>query len=74
MASDPEQPPVSSFSQEGKSSIEDRSERERLLNGFHGTQDYSVSAAILPFLFPAFGGLLFGYDIGATSSATISIQ
>jgi len=28
----------------------------------------------LRFLFPAFGGLLFGYDIGATSSATISIQ
>lgn len=26
------------------------------------------------FLFPAFGGLLYGYDIGATSSATISIQ
>ncbi|WVZ03512.1 hypothetical protein V8G54_024318 [Vigna mungo] len=28
----------------------------------------------LQFLFPAFGGLLFGYDIGATSSATISIE
>jgi len=28
----------------------------------------------LRFLFPAFGGLLFGYDIGATSSATISIE
>ncbi|XP_035546255.1 D-xylose-proton symporter-like 3, chloroplastic isoform X2 [Juglans regia] len=26
------------------------------------------------FLFPALGGLLFGYDIGATSSATISLQ
>lgn len=26
------------------------------------------------FLFPALGGLLYGYDIGATSSATISIQ
>ncbi|KAL5717287.1 hypothetical protein ACHQM5_010321 [Ranunculus cassubicifolius] len=32
---------------------------------------YSV---ILPFLFPALGGLLFGYDIGATSGATISLQ
>lgn len=74
MASDPEQPPLSSFSQEGKSSTEVTSEREPLLNGIHGPQDYSLSAAILPFLFPAFGGLLFGYDIGATSSATISIQ
>jgi sugar porter (SP) family MFS transporter len=74
MASDPEQSPLSSLSKEGKSSTEDRSERERLLNGFHGSQDYSIAAAILPFLFPAFGGLLFGYDIGATSSATISIQ
>ncbi|CAI0559643.1 unnamed protein product [Linum tenue] len=26
------------------------------------------------FLFPALGGLLYGYDIGSTSSATISIQ
>ncbi|XP_022681937.1 D-xylose-proton symporter-like 3, chloroplastic isoform X1 [Setaria italica] len=26
------------------------------------------------FLFPALGGLLFGYDIGATSGATISVQ
>lgn len=37
-------------------------------------EDFSVVSAILPFLFPAFGGLLYGYDIGATSSATISIQ
>ena len=27
----------------------------------------------LPFLFPAIGGLLFGYDIGATSGAAVSI-
>uniref|UniRef100_A0A0E0KKV8 Major facilitator superfamily (MFS) profile domain-containing protein n=1 Tax=Oryza punctata TaxID=4537 RepID=A0A0E0KKV8_ORYPU len=27
-----------------------------------------------PFLFPALGGLLFGYDIGATSGASISLQ
>lgn len=26
------------------------------------------------FVFPALGGLLFGYDIGATSGATISLQ
>ncbi|GAB4860112.1 hypothetical protein Ancab_011590 [Ancistrocladus abbreviatus] len=35
---------------------------------------FAWSSAILPFLFPALGGLLFGYDIGATSGATISIQ
>ncbi|GJN20237.1 hypothetical protein PR202_gb07589 [Eleusine coracana subsp. coracana] len=35
---------------------------------------YSVSAAILPFFFPALGGLLYGYDIGATSGATISLK
>lgn len=29
---------------------------------------------ILSFLFPALGGLLFGYDIGATSGAAISLQ
>ncbi|XP_051138084.1 D-xylose-proton symporter-like 2 [Andrographis paniculata] len=38
------------------------------------SEEYSLAAAILPFLFPALGGLLYGYDIGATSSATISIQ
>lgn len=35
---------------------------------------FTWSSAILPFLFPALGGLLFGYDIGATSGATISLQ
>lgn len=38
------------------------------------SENYSLSSCILPFLFPALGGLLFGYDIGATSSASISIQ
>lgn len=28
----------------------------------------------LRFVFPALGGLLFGYDIGATSGATLSLQ
>ncbi|CAA7406352.1 unnamed protein product [Spirodela intermedia] len=37
-------------------------------------ESFSWSSVILPFLFPALGGLLFGYDIGATSGATISIQ
>ncbi|GJP67352.1 hypothetical protein CLOP_g24175 [Closterium sp. NIES-67] len=32
------------------------------------------TAAALPFLFPALGGLLFGYDIGATSSALLSLK
>lgn len=36
--------------------------------------DFSWSSVILPFVFPALGGLLFGYDIGATSGATISLQ
>jgi sugar porter (SP) family MFS transporter len=34
---------------------------------------FSWSSVILPFLFPALGGLLFGYDIGATSGATLSL-
>ncbi|XP_052202278.1 D-xylose-proton symporter-like 3, chloroplastic [Diospyros lotus] len=37
-------------------------------------ESFSWSSVILPFLFPALGGLLFGYDIGATSGATISLQ
>nr|XP_009779937.1 PREDICTED: D-xylose-proton symporter-like 3, chloroplastic isoform X2 [Nicotiana sylvestris]XP_016450647.1 PREDICTED: D-xylose-proton symporter-like 3, chloroplastic isoform X2 [Nicotiana tabacum] len=37
-------------------------------------EEFSWSSVILPFLFPALGGLLFGYDIGATSGATISLQ
>ncbi|CAL0334260.1 unnamed protein product [Lupinus luteus] len=76
MASDPEQPPLSFLAKEGKSSGEIGSAREPLLNvnGIHDSENYSIYAAILPFLFPALGGLLYGYDIGATSSATISIQ
>ncbi|KAL6341327.1 hypothetical protein AAG906_032445 [Vitis piasezkii] len=35
---------------------------------------FSWSSVVFPFLFPALGGLLFGYDIGATSGATISLQ
>lgn len=35
---------------------------------------YSLASIILPFVFPALGGLLFGYDIGATSGATISVH
>ncbi|CAN6302968.1 unnamed protein product [Urochloa humidicola] len=39
-----------------------------------GDAAFSWTPIILPFLFPALGGLLFGYDIGATSGATISVQ
>lgn len=35
---------------------------------------FTWSSLILPFLFPALGGLLFGYDIGATSGASVSLQ
>ncbi|KAH6814237.1 Major facilitator superfamily protein [Perilla frutescens var. frutescens] len=37
-------------------------------------EDFSWSSVFLPFVFPALGGLLFGYDIGATSGAAISLQ
>ncbi|KAG5615339.1 hypothetical protein H5410_015163 [Solanum commersonii] len=37
-------------------------------------EEFSWSSVILPFFFIALGGLLFGYDIGATSGATISLQ
>lgn len=36
--------------------------------------DFSWTSVVLPFVFPALGGLLFGYDIGATSGASISLQ
>ncbi|RCV08375.1 hypothetical protein SETIT_1G320900v2 [Setaria italica] len=39
-----------------------------------GDAAFSWAPVILWFLFPALGGLLFGYDIGATSGATISVQ
>ncbi|XVE90464.1 hypothetical protein DITRI_Ditri20bG0080000 [Diplodiscus trichospermus] len=58
----------------GRPSGEIGSEHEPLINGIHISESYSASAAILPFLFPALGGLLYGYDIGATSCATISIE
>ncbi|KAF2288046.1 hypothetical protein GH714_004076 [Hevea brasiliensis] len=74
MATDPEQPSVSSIEKVGKSSGEIGGAEEPLLNGGTSSENYSVLAAILPFLFPALGGLLYGYDIGATSCATISIE
>lgn len=70
----PEQPTLSSFPMVGKSSGEVEGLEAPLINGKLHSENYSVLAAILPFLFPAFGGLLYGYDIGSTSCATISIQ
>ncbi|KAK1361114.1 MFS domain-containing protein, partial [Heracleum sosnowskyi] len=66
-SSDPEKPTLSSIA---KPSGEFSGLREPLIN----SGSYSFRSVILPFLFPAFGGLLYGYDIGATSSGTISIQ
>ncbi|CAN1767914.1 D-xylose-proton symporter-like 2 [Linum perenne] len=78
MASDPEQPSFSSLGRPGKSSgdIDGAGVDEPLLSRVqhHGSENYSVLSAVLPFLFPALGGLLYGYDISSTSSATISIQ
>lgn len=75
MASDVERPSLPSISKNGTSSGEIGSAQEPLLKHENNElEEYSVVSVILPFLFPAFGGLLYGYDIGATSSATISIQ
>ncbi|PRQ20061.1 hypothetical protein RchiOBHm_Chr7g0224051 [Rosa chinensis] len=49
--------------------------KEPLLHGVHkNSQKYSFLLAILPFLFPALEGLVYGYDIGATACATISLE
>ncbi|CAF1703243.1 unnamed protein product [Brassica napus] len=48
--------------------------QEPLIQQKHSPENYSVLAAIPPFLFPALGAFLFGYEIGATSCATISIK
>ncbi|GFQ02192.1 d-xylose-proton symporter-like 2 [Phtheirospermum japonicum] len=75
MASDVERPTLSFLGKNGVSSGEIDGVQEPLLDDkSKDCEEYSVVSAILPFLFPAFGGLLYGYDIGATSSATISIQ
>ncbi|CAA3020707.1 D-xylose-proton symporter-like 2 [Olea europaea subsp. europaea] len=77
MASDIEQHSVSSANKVGQFAGESETggvKEPLLAKGNHEFENFSVVSAILPFLFPAFGGLLYGYDIGATSSATISIQ
>ncbi|KAK6936553.1 Major facilitator, sugar transporter-like [Dillenia turbinata] len=69
-ASDPEQPTLSYRGKAG----EIESLREPLVDGRPASKTYPVSAAILPFLFPALGGFLYGYDIGATSCALLNIE
>lgn len=71
---DLEQPSLTSLGKVGKSSGEIDGMQEPLIDGVGSSENYSVAAAILPFLFPALGGLLYGYDIGATSCALISIE
>ncbi|PRQ60696.1 putative major facilitator, sugar transporter, major facilitator superfamily [Rosa chinensis] len=49
--------------------------KEPLLNGVHkNSHNYFLLLAILPFLFPALEGLVYGYDIGATACATMSLE
>lgn len=51
-----------------------REHAEPLLSSSPHAADYTWSAVLLPFLFPALAGSLFGYDIGATSGASVSIS
>ncbi|XP_056841961.1 D-xylose-proton symporter-like 1 isoform X2 [Raphanus sativus] len=77
MGFDPEKPSSVSLGQVGDSSSGGISSvKEPLIKeeNHHSPENYSVLAAIPPFLFPALGALLFGYEIGATSCATISIK
>ncbi|PRQ32110.1 hypothetical protein RchiOBHm_Chr5g0042721 [Rosa chinensis] len=49
--------------------------KEPLLHGVHkNSQNYSFLLAILTFLFSALEGLVYGYDIGATACARISLE
>lgn len=48
--------------------------RDPLISSKEAPEMFTWSSVILPFLFPALGGVLFGYDIGATSGASVSLQ
>ncbi|CAA6669581.1 unnamed protein product [Spirodela intermedia] len=75
---DPERPDAllasKGHERDGSRGTEIDATREPLLDRSISCESYSVKAAVLPFLFPALGGLLYGYDIGATSGATISLE
>ncbi|XP_043716457.1 D-xylose-proton symporter-like 2 isoform X1 [Telopea speciosissima] len=71
---DQERPSLSFLGKGEKSSGEIDPERQPLAEGNRQAKSYSLLAAVVPFLFPAFGGVLYGYDIGATSGATISLE
>lgn len=60
--------------QESPSSHSKDIEVQPLLAKRDTDESYAWPAVILPFLFPALGGLLYGYDIGATSGADISLE
>ncbi|GAV78303.1 Sugar_tr domain-containing protein [Cephalotus follicularis] len=64
----------SRFTLEAQREYASGEEAESLVSDATNQEAFSWSSVILPFLFPALGGLLFGYDIGATSGATISLQ
>ncbi|KAJ4898568.1 D-xylose-proton symporter-like 1 [Raphanus sativus] len=75
MVFDAEKTPIVSVGQVGDSSSAGMSSiQEPLIKQKHSQENYSVLAAIRPFLFPALGAFLFGYEIGATSCSTISIK
>ncbi|XP_074583339.1 D-xylose-proton symporter-like 2 [Curcuma longa] len=73
-SSHPQQPKLPSYSKIVSTTDEIESARQPLVGGVSSGGSYSVRAAILPFLFPALGGVLFGYDIGATCGAQISLE
>lgn len=59
----------------GREDIDGEDSPDKSVVSGKGSEDaFTWSSVIFPFLFPALGGLLFGYDIGATSGATIAIQ
>ncbi|VVA96288.1 unnamed protein product [Arabis nemorensis] len=76
MGFDPENQSIPSLSQVGDSSSGEISSVKQPLikQNHHSPENYSVLAAIPPFIFPALGALLFGYEIGATSCATMSLR
>lgn len=54
--------------------LKDENSASSLYNDTEKEGHYSLLASFLIFFFPALGGLLFGYDIGATSAVLIQLQ